>query len=125
MDFVLFYLQIVYFRTIFWTDWGATPRIERSSMDGLYRLTIADTSLFWPNGLTIDYAASKIYWVDAKHHVIECANLDGTQRKTVINQGRVKFSSPKLSSTKRNVGYNSRFDWSVKPVLHRYVLTIT
>ncbi|KAL4225514.1 Low-density lipoprotein receptor-related protein 4 [Mactra antiquata] len=72
---------------IFWTDWGSTPKIERSSMDGQSRLVIANTSLFWPNGLTLDYAAEKLYWADAKHHVIECSNYDGTQRRTVINQG--------------------------------------
>ena len=73
---------------MFWTDWGSTPRIERCSMDGADRRIIADSSLFWPNGLTIDYASNKIYWADAKHHVIECANLDGSVRRTVIDQGR-------------------------------------
>ena len=72
---------------IYWTDWGSTPKIERSSMDGQDRRVLADTSLFWPNGLTIDYVISKIFWVDAKHHVIECANLDGSQRKTVLDKG--------------------------------------
>ncbi|CAH1786568.1 unnamed protein product [Owenia fusiformis] len=74
---------------IFWTDWGENPapKIERSTMDGRERHTIADRSLFWPNGLTIDYASSKIYWADAKHHVIECAHLDGTNRRVVIDQG--------------------------------------
>ncbi|KAH3888381.1 hypothetical protein DPMN_012414 [Dreissena polymorpha] len=72
---------------IFWTDWGSTPKIERSGMDGLDRLVIANTSLFWPNGLTLDYGAEKLYWADAKHHVIECADYDGKHRRTVINQG--------------------------------------
>lgn len=73
--------------TIYWTDWGNTPRIEASSMDGSGRRIIADTHLFWPNGLTIDYAGRRMYWVDAKHHVIERANLDGSHRKAVISQG--------------------------------------
>uniref|UniRef100_A0A670J4S2 Low-density lipoprotein receptor-related protein 4 n=1 Tax=Podarcis muralis TaxID=64176 RepID=A0A670J4S2_PODMU len=73
--------------TIYWTDWGNTPRIEYSSMDGSNRLIIADTHLFWPNGLTIDYAGHRMYWVDAKHHVIERADLDGQNRKAVISQG--------------------------------------
>lgn len=72
---------------IFWTDWGSTPKIERSCMDGTDRMVIANTSLFWPNGLTLDYAAEKLYWADAKHHVIECSNYDGSHRRTVINQG--------------------------------------
>lgn len=56
-------------------------------MDGSRRRIIADTHLFWPNGLTIDYAGHRMYWVDAKHHVIERANLDGSHRKAVISQG--------------------------------------
>lgn len=74
--------------TIYWTDWGNTPRIEYSNMDGSNRRIIADTHLFWPNGLTIDYAGHRMYWVDAKHHVIERADLDGRNRKAVISQGK-------------------------------------
>lgn len=75
---------------IYWTDWGNTPRIEYANMDGSNRRVIADTHLFWPNGLTIDYAGHRMYWVDAKHHVIERADLDGRNRKAVINQGKHK-----------------------------------
>ena len=56
-------------------------------MDGSLRLILANTSLFWPNGLTLDYAAERIYWADAKHHVIESSSLEGLQRRTVISQG--------------------------------------
>ncbi|XP_064634178.1 low-density lipoprotein receptor-related protein 4-like isoform X2 [Lineus longissimus] len=73
--------------TIYWTDWGSTPKIERASMNGKDRQTIHDTSLFWPNGLTIDYAGNKLYWADAKHHVIECSDLDGANRRTIIDHG--------------------------------------
>uniref|UniRef100_A0A8C2KB49 Low density lipoprotein receptor-related protein 4 n=1 Tax=Cyprinus carpio TaxID=7962 RepID=A0A8C2KB49_CYPCA len=72
---------------IYWTDWGNMPCIEYANMDGTNRKIIADTHLFWPNGLTIDYASHRIYWVDAKHHVIERADLDGKNRKAVISQG--------------------------------------
>ncbi|XP_078669811.1 low-density lipoprotein receptor-related protein 4-like isoform X3 [Branchiostoma floridae x Branchiostoma belcheri] len=72
---------------LFWTDWGSTPKIESAGMDGTVRGAVAKTNLFWPNGLTLDYATNKLYWADAKHHVIECANLDGSERKAVISQG--------------------------------------
>lgn len=52
-------------------------------MDGSDRRTIIADGVFWPNGLTIDYAAGRLYWADAKHHVIESANLDGSDRKKV------------------------------------------
>ncbi|XP_013395341.1 low-density lipoprotein receptor-related protein 4-like [Lingula anatina] len=73
--------------TIFWTDWGQRPKIERSTMDGSSRDILAEENLFWPNGLAIDYAADRIYWADAKHHVIECADLDGANRRIVLDQG--------------------------------------
>ncbi|XP_059144487.1 low-density lipoprotein receptor-related protein 4-like [Physella acuta] len=72
---------------IFWTDWGTTPKIERAGMDGSRRIVLASTSLFWPNGLTVDYAAEQLYWADAKHHVIECSGLDGSNRRAVISEG--------------------------------------
>jgi len=56
-------------------------------MDGSGRLVVVNTRLYWPNGLTLDYAADKLYWVDAKHHVIECAGLDGSQRSIVLDRG--------------------------------------
>ncbi|PSN54231.1 Low-density lipoprotein receptor-related protein 4 [Blattella germanica] len=72
---------------IFWTDWGPSPKIERSEMDGSNRRPIITESLFWPNGLCIDYTMSKIYWADAKHHVIESSKFDGSDRKKVIGKG--------------------------------------
>lgn len=70
---------------VIWSDWGPTPKIERSFMDGSERTTIISEGIFWPNGLTIDYSVDRIYWADAKHHVIESANIDGSNRKKIMN----------------------------------------
>ncbi|XP_074041420.1 LDL receptor related protein 4 isoform X2 [Leptinotarsa decemlineata] len=72
---------------VFWTDWGPNPKIERSEMDGFNRRSIITESVFWPNGLTIDYTSNQVYWADAKHNVIETSMLDGTNRKKVISKG--------------------------------------
>ena len=45
---------------MFWTDWGSPGKIERAYMDGTGRITIADTSLLWPNDITIDYGVGTI-----------------------------------------------------------------
>lgn len=52
-------------------------------MDGRRRRTVIHDQIVWPNGLTIDYTDSKIYWADAKHHVIEKATFDGQNRHRV------------------------------------------
>lgn len=74
-------------KLMFWTDWGVTPQIESAAMDGSQRKTLANTNLQWPNGLTVDYTSDHIYWVDAKYHIIERANLDGTGRKVIASEG--------------------------------------
>ncbi|XP_046395098.1 low-density lipoprotein receptor-related protein 4-like [Ischnura elegans] len=71
---------------IFWTDWGPNPKIERAEMDGSDRRSVVTESLFWPNGLAVDYTVDRIYWADAKHHVIESANFDGTGRRKIISK---------------------------------------
>lgn len=99
---------------IFWTDWGVAAvsgtnrserekagnilnnaisggaRIESSFLDGSgRRCVICNSKLHWPNGLTIDYAADRLYWVDAKRHVIESSNLDGSERRLVLQGSQV------------------------------------
>ena len=44
---------------MFWTDWGSPGKIERAYMDGTGRITIADTSLVWPNDITIDFEVKR------------------------------------------------------------------
>ncbi|KAG1656301.1 Low-density lipoprotein receptor-related protein 4 [Nymphon striatum] len=74
-------------RLLLWTDWGDYPRIESVQLDGSNRSVIVSTGLSWPNGLTIDYPQNKLYWLDAKNHVIEKANMDGSDRIVLIRSG--------------------------------------
>lgn len=65
---------------MYWTDWGTSPMIERASMDGTSRCVIVNTTLGWPNGLTLDYDTQTLYWVDALLDKIEKSNVDGSMR---------------------------------------------
>lgn len=53
-------------------------------MDGVSRETIVNSNIVWPNGLSADYAAERIYWADAKLEFIESMNYDGSARKTIV-----------------------------------------
>lgn len=66
---------------MYWTDWGASPKIERAGMDASNRLVIISSNLTWPNGLAIDYESQCLYWADAGMKTIEYAGLDGSNRK--------------------------------------------
>uniref|UniRef100_A0A8C3Y834 LDL receptor related protein 4 n=1 Tax=Catharus ustulatus TaxID=91951 RepID=A0A8C3Y834_CATUS len=69
---------------MYWTDWGANPKIERAGMDASNRLVIISSNLTWPNGLAIDYESQRLYWADAGMKTIEYASLDGSHRKVLI-----------------------------------------
>ena len=61
---------------MFWTDWGAYPRIERANLDGSERVAIVSDGLNYPNGLAIDYELEKLYWCDGFGYIEYC-DFDG------------------------------------------------
>ena len=61
---------------MYWTDWGATPKIERADLDnGRNRRVIVQGDLKWPNGLVIDEASQRLFWADAGLDKIETSDL--------------------------------------------------
>ncbi|XP_065448069.1 low-density lipoprotein receptor-related protein 5 isoform X4 [Chrysemys picta bellii] len=69
---------------MYWTDWGENPKIECAYLDGSERRVLVNSSLGWPNGLALDLEEDKLYWGDAKTDKIEVINVDGTMRKTLL-----------------------------------------
>ncbi|XP_035218425.1 low-density lipoprotein receptor-related protein 1-like isoform X2 [Stegodyphus dumicola] len=72
---------------MYWTDWGDKPYIGKAGMDGSQFTKLINESLGWPNALTIDYVTREIFWADAKEDYIAVADLNGTNRRTVIARG--------------------------------------
>lgn len=72
---------------LYFSDWGTNPKIERIGMDGNLnsRTTIVKDNIQWPNGLCLDYANEKVYWIDAKLKSIFAAELDGTNVKRILH----------------------------------------
>lgn len=50
---------------MYWTDWGTHAKIERATLGGNFRTEVVNSSLVWPNGLTLDYEEERLYWADA------------------------------------------------------------
>lgn len=72
---------------MFWTDWGQTPYVGVTQMDGNGLSTLVDSDLKWPNGLSIDYPSERLYWVDSARFKLESIGLDGQQRMAVTLHG--------------------------------------
>lgn len=71
---------------MFWSDWGKKPKIERASLDGTERVMLVSDDLGWPNGIALDVELKKIYWCDAKLDKIEVTNMDGSDRRVILNE---------------------------------------
>lgn len=69
---------------LYWTDWGSVPQIGRAVMDGTQQVAFVNTSLMWPNGLTVDRVQQRLYWSDAKLRHIEAIDLDGNNRRVLL-----------------------------------------
>lgn len=51
-------------------------------MDGSHRdIFVTSKTVLWPNGLSLDIPAGRLYWVDAFYDRIETILLNGTDRK--------------------------------------------
>lgn len=90
----------MYFSYLFWTDWAVSEaKVARSNLDGSdVRTLIGNGSVEWPNGLSVDYMAERLYWVDARHDYIASCDLHGKNIKKVIkNDVSIDFNSKKIN----------------------------
>ena len=55
-------------------------------MDGNDSTVLHNTSLRWPNALTLDYESQTLYWIDGRLDRIESSNADGCGRKVMMNE---------------------------------------
>ena len=94
---------------IYWTDWGKIPKIEKLTLTGRNRHIIIRSNIFWPNGLTIDYTTSRLYWVDAYLDKIETSDLEGRGRKVLL-----RVSHPYGVTVYNGILYWS--DWTTRSV---------
>ncbi|KAK3706535.1 hypothetical protein QZH41_003271 [Actinostola sp. cb2023] len=65
---------------LYYTNWGERPYIGRSGLDGSSPGPLVHGKMGWPTGLTLCHITKKLFWVDAKLHLVEYSNLDGSHR---------------------------------------------
>ncbi|XP_065930460.1 uncharacterized protein [Magallana gigas] len=78
---------------LFWTEFGNITEIGRTSMDGTSKIYIATTQIVWPNGLTIDFTSSRLYWTDGKKNRIESSDLHGGNRQILASDNDAHLMS--------------------------------
>uniref|UniRef100_A0A8C4PYG5 Uncharacterized protein n=1 Tax=Eptatretus burgeri TaxID=7764 RepID=A0A8C4PYG5_EPTBU len=69
---------------VYWSDWGVKAKIEKAGMNGIGRRTLVSADIEWPNGITLDLLNERLYWADSKLHSLSSVDLDGGDRRTVV-----------------------------------------
>ncbi|XP_062383968.1 low-density lipoprotein receptor-related protein 2-like isoform X2 [Sardina pilchardus] len=74
-------------RNMFWINKGQNGElsIEKASMDGYRRSTLAIITAELPRGLTLDVAARRLYWISDFKMSIETVKCDGSGRYTFMD----------------------------------------
>ncbi|KHN76991.1 Low-density lipoprotein receptor-related protein 1 [Toxocara canis] len=70
---------------IYATDWSSSAFIAELNMDGSSFKKVITEGIVWPNALTVDLFAERIFWADAFLDSIQSVRFDGTARRTVIS----------------------------------------
>jgi low density lipoprotein-related protein 2 len=68
---------------IYFSEWDRPANITRANSDGTDLMVFKNVTLGWPNGLSIDFTADRVYWCDALLDHVQHSSLDGTDIKTV------------------------------------------
>ncbi|XP_057669254.1 sortilin-related receptor-like [Diorhabda carinulata] len=95
---------------MFWTDWSVeNPSVNRANLDGTNNLTLfGRNKVEWPNGITIDYIANRLYWVDARLDYIGSSDLHGDGFIKVVYNTDVVSHPFAISVFKNNMYWD---DW--------------
>ncbi|XP_047534155.1 sortilin-related receptor-like isoform X1 [Vanessa atalanta] len=100
---------------LFWTDWDRySPSVSRSNLDGTdVKKLFTRPIVQWPNGITIDQMADRIYWVDAMEDYIASADLNGQYFRRILWNDE-KVSHPFAVAVLKNKMYWD--DWKAKSI---------
>uniref|UniRef100_A0A8C1CI33 Nidogen 2 n=1 Tax=Cyprinus carpio carpio TaxID=630221 RepID=A0A8C1CI33_CYPCA len=96
-------------RKVYWTDLAGRT-INRASLEpGSEPEIIINTALTSPEGLAIDVARRRLFWVDSTSDKIETANLDGSDRRVLFDTDLVNPRAIIVHSPTRTLYWT---DWN-------------
>ncbi|XKL63596.1 hypothetical protein PGB90_005960 [Kerria lacca] len=100
---------------LFFTSWHLQAYIGKIGMDGsnFTRILTYENDIAWPNGLTVDYFADRIYWADAHLDYIASADLEGRHKHIIISGDKLV---PHVFAITLFEDYIYWTDWNLKAI---------
>ena len=77
-------------RLMFWIDRGNISKVERSTLYGTQRVTIAVHNITYSSGITLDRRRKLIFWL-SQLNLIESIDYSGNNRRKVFQRDGVTF----------------------------------
>ena len=77
-------------RLMFWIDRGNISKVERSTLYGTQRVTIAVHNDMYSTGITLDRRRKLIFWL-SQLNLIESIDYSGSNRRNVFQRDGVEF----------------------------------
>ena len=77
-------------RLMFWIDTGNISKVERSTLYGTQRVTIAVHNVTYSTGITLDRRRKLIFWL-SQWNLIESIDYSGNNRRKVFQSDGVNF----------------------------------
>ena len=77
-------------RLMFWIDTGNISKVERSTLYGTQRVTLAVHYNTYRAGMTLDRRRKLIFWLNERNS-IESIDYNGQNRRKVFQRGGVNF----------------------------------
>ena len=74
---------------MYWCEVGVDHKIEVANMDGDDRRVLVRRGLYYPNGLTLDDAKNRLYWVDSHLDILEYYDLERHTITTLLDRGSI------------------------------------
>ncbi|KAG7259671.1 hypothetical protein CRUP_013124 [Coryphaenoides rupestris] len=100
---------------LFWSESGKNPCIGRSRLDGSDQVTLVNSGIMWPNGISIDYEENRLYWTDGRTDKIERIHLEtGEGREIVLSVANVDLFSVAVFGPYIYWSDRARFNGSIR-----------